>query len=85
MELNPEELNPDLDDTDIDADMCDTVMYDEETQEMVRRWAANDDFIAMLLQSQREVEAGENGYSVEETIAAMYAILNGEQPPEIFN
>ena len=33
MELNPEELNPDLDDTDIDADMCDTVTYDEETQE----------------------------------------------------
>lgn len=39
----------------------------------------------MLLQSQREVDAGERGYSVEETLAAMYAILNGAQPPEIFN
>ena len=37
----------------------------------------------MLLQNQREVETGERGYSVEDPLAAMYAILNDTQPPEI--
>lgn len=74
MELNPGELHPDLDDRELS---------DEEIQELIRRLAADKDFIEMLMKNEREVEAGEKGYSVEETLAAMYAILNGAHPPEI--
>lgn len=60
-------------------------MYDAEVQDPVRRLAAEKDFIKLLLKKQREVEAVEKGSSAEETIAAMRAIANNTQPPEIFD